>query len=279
VDEDIADEFDPAQAVTVAYVNGNKVSYSWHHSMIELVGWDMANQGRIMMGGYVAIRYGTDGLVDARNKGVKEFLAERHAEWLWWVDTDMGFTADTIDRLMEAAHPTDRPIIGGLCFTQQERDQDGLGGWRCRAVPTLFNWARVDVLDEKIVDGKKLQEKLGEQQGFAVRWDYPSNTLIQVAGTGSACILIHRSVFEKIEEKFGPVWYDRLPNTSTGQIISEDLSFCVRAGAIGIPVHVHTGVRTTHEKTLWLGEEDYWRQRAVDPPPPAVPTSTGGSDV
>jgi hypothetical protein len=33
---------------------------------------------------------------------------------------------------------------------------------------------------------------------------------------------------------------------------------------------VHTGVQTTHQKTLWLAQDDYWRQRAVDPPPPTV---------
>jgi hypothetical protein len=100
--------------------------------------------------------------------------------------------------------------------------------------------------------------------GFAVRWEYPDNTAVRVAGTGSACILIHRSVFERIEEKFGPIWYDRVPNPSTAQVVSEDLAFCMRAGALDIPVHVHTGVKTSHQKALWLSEDDYLRQRALD---------------
>jgi len=90
------------------------------------------------------------------------------------------------------------------------------------------------------------------------------------AGTGSAAILIHRTAFETIAGPLGPVWYNRIPNTSTGQLVSEDLSFCMRAGAANIPVHVHTGVRTTHQKTVWLGEELYWQQRAVNPPPVTV---------
>jgi hypothetical protein len=58
-------------------------------------------------------------------------------------------------------------------------------------------------------------------------------------------------------------------------MISEDLSFCVRANALSIPIHVHTGIPTTHAKRLWLSEEDYWKQRAVSPPPPVVaPAST-----
>jgi hypothetical protein len=267
----ISDGVDQAQAVTVAYVNGNTVTYSWHHSMIELIGYDMATGCRIMAGGYIAIRYGTDGLTDARNKGVREFLADRQADWMLWVDCDMGFPADSVERLIAAADPVERPIVGGLCFTQQEREQDSIGGWRCRAVPTLFDWKKVDIVDRKVVNGERVEEKVGEQQGFAVRWDYPSNSMVKVAGTGSAFILIHRSVFKRIEKEFGPVWYDRTPNTTTGQLISEDLSFCIRAGALDIPVYVHTGLRTSHCKTVWLSEEDYWRQRAVDPPPPALP--------
>jgi hypothetical protein len=40
--------------------------------------------------------------------------------------------------------------------------------------------------------------------------------------------------------------------------------------ALKIPIHVHTGVKTTHAKTVWLGEEHYWEQRAMRaaPPPP-----------
>jgi hypothetical protein len=85
-----------------------------------------------------------------------------------------------------------------------------------------------------------------------------------VAGTGSACILIHRAVFEKIAAEHGPTWYNRIPNPSLKQMTSEDLSFCMRAGALGFPLHVHTGVEATHHKPVWLAEDDYLRQRAVN---------------
>lgn len=238
---------DEEPAVVVAYVHSNNLTYSWHHSMLEMVGWDLAHHGRVVRGGYIANRYGTDGITYARNKAVKDFLEEKAAEWLFWIDTDMGFAMDTVDRLIEAADPVDRPIVGALCFAQEEHKSDGLGGFRCRAVPTVYDWANT-----------------GKQMGFAVRWQYPLDTLTRVGGTGCACVLIHRSVFERIEEKYGRVWYDRVPNTTTGQVLSEDLAFCLRAGTLDIPVHVHTGVKTTHAKNLWLAEDDYWRQVAMD---------------
>lgn len=237
-----------ADAVQIAYVCGNTVHYSWHRSLLDLLSHDIAGSGRVARGGFVAIRYGTDGLSMARNQAVRHFL-EEDADWLWWIDTDMGFGPDTVDRLVEAADPVERPIVGGLCFFNREDASDGMGGYRSTVVPTVYDWTHTE-------DGK---------MGWAVRWQYPTNSLVRVSGTGSACILIHRSVFERLaEDTSHGAWYDRIPNTTTGQLIGEDLSFCLRAGAVGIPIHVHTGVPTTHFKPVWLQEEDYWQQVALN---------------
>jgi GT2 family glycosyltransferase len=244
---------DPAGAVAVAYVHSDKVLYSWHHSLIQLLDHDLANKARIWSGGWVAIRCGTDGLAQARNTAVRDFLRDSTAQWLWWVDTDMGFAPDTVDRLFDAADPAVRPIVGALCFANREVDNDGMGGRRALAAPVILHWRTVD----------------GEA-GFDTRWDYPADTVVRCDGVGMACVLIHRSVFERVAEQFGPNWYSRTRNPSTNEMISEDLSFCVRVNALDIPIHVHTGVKTTHAKRIWLAEEDYWRQRALNAPPPQV---------
>lgn len=244
---------DPAQAVAVAYVHTDTVHYSWHHCMTQLLAYDAATEGRIWTGGYVAIRGGTDGLADARNTAVKEFLTDSSAAWLWWVDTDMGFAPDTVDRLIEAADPVERPVVGALAFANREVENDGMGGRRSVIAPVVLDW--------KTIDG---------ESGFDTRWDYPRDTVTRVHGVGSACVLIHRSVFERVAAQFGPNWYSRARNPSTNALISEDLSFCVRANALDIPLYVHTGVKTTHAKLAWLGEEDYWRQRAVNAGPGGV---------
>lgn len=241
-----------AGAVAAAYIHTDQVWYSWHHSMLQLLDHDMANHARIWTGGYVTIRCGTGDLAAARNTAVSEFLAEARADWLWWVDTDMGFGADTVDRLVAAADPVERPVVGALCFANREVDNDGMGGRRALAAPVIMYWTHD-----------------GEEAGFDTRWDYPANTVVRCDGVGSACVLIHRSVFERVAAEYGPNWYSRVRNPSTNAMVAEDLSFCARLMALGIPVHVHTGVPTTHAKTMWLGEEDYWRQRALNAPPPA----------
>lgn len=240
--------------MTVAYVHSDQVAYSWHHSLVEMIGFDMAHEGRVIRGGYIAMRCGATGLVAARNDTVTEFLASKDADWLLWLDTDMGFPADTAERLLEAADLAERPVVGALCFSQHETDPDRMGGWRCRAIPTVFDWTRLE----------------NGQQGFVVRWDYPRDTVTRCGGTGSACVLIHRSVFERIAAKYGPAWYEMIPSPSTGHLIGEDLSFCVRAGALGIPIYVHTGVRASHMKRVWLAEDDYLGQCALSQLAPDV---------
>jgi glycosyltransferase involved in cell wall biosynthesis len=245
-----------ADAVTVAYVHPNEVTQSWQQSLMGLIGWDLAHEGHVARGGWLAIRcYGSDGIAAARNTAVAQFLAEKDADWLFWIDTDMGFTPDTVDRLLAVADPVERPIVGGLCFAQKQTTADGKGGFRTSLVPTIYDWTHV-----------------GEETGFLSRREYPINSVVRAAGTGSACVLIHRSVLQRIADESGPVWYDRVPNpTAGGRLIGEDLSFCLRAGAMDIPIFVHTGVKTTHFKPAWLCEEDYWRQMSA--PPATEPTA------
>src|SRR6185369_8129881 len=238
--------------------NGDEVDYSFFHSYVQLIHYDAANEGRTWRGGEFSIRAGTDGLAAARNIAVAGFLAEAKADWFCWFDTDMGFAPETVDLLLQAADPIDRPIMGGLCFANREVENDGMGGRIALAAPVIMDW--------KTVDG---------EQGFDTRWNYALNAIVRCDGVGSACVLIHRSVFERIQAEFGPNWYSRARNPSTNQLISEDLSFCVRANALEIPIHVHTGVKTTHAKRIWLSEDHYWQQRSLN----AAPSTAEGTPL
>jgi GT2 family glycosyltransferase len=258
--------------VTAGYIFEDEIKASFFHSFIRLLGFDAENEGRIWSGGFIPRRGTTGDLAGGRNEVVMDFL-KTESQWLWWVDTDMGFEPDVVERLLEAADPVERPVVGGLCFAQREHISDGVGGWRPTAWPVVMDW--------NVVDGRG---------GFEVRWDYPRDTLTRCSATGSACILIHRSVFERMQSEYSEQvrqvnvarqlpeelglpwnsWYSRVSNPTTGELMGEDLSFCARLLRLEIPVHVHTGVQTTHQKHIWLQEADYWGQRALSPSPETV---------
>lgn len=233
-------------SVAYGYVHGDmNESHSFLTSLDLMKQYDALN-AQVLQGRF-EVRCGSLGLVAARNQIAASFLQSKH-DWLLMIDADMGFAPDSLYRLLEVAHPVHRPIVGGLCFVARQFDEDGLNGYRVRPQPTLMDWRECD-------DGLK--------RFWSVPL-YPVNSVVQVAATGSAFILIHRSVFEKIAENVGPTWYDQTHGTD-GKLLGEDVSFCVRAWSHEIPVHVHTGVRTNHYKSFWLSEIDHWRW--FNPPP------------
>jgi len=230
-------------AVTLAYVHSVDVAHSWHRSMTDVLMSDVGNHQRILRGGYIAVRYSTGGIIAARNDAARMFLEQRDSDWLFWVDTDMGFTHDTIERLVASADPVERPIMGALCFGSKEISADGMNGYWTAPIPTIYDWVNRE-------DGAT---------GFMPRHEYEPDTVTRCSGTGSACILIHRSVFERL----GPNPYEPLRNPSTGDILGEDLSFCARAAEHDIPVHVDTSVKTSHLKPVWMAEPQFemWAHR------------------
>lgn len=227
--------------VQMAYLHPHTVSHSWHESVMRLAAYDAINSGRIMgTGGPLMVTCSSGALVESRNLATRLWLDDTPHEWLWFVDTDMGFEPDTVDRLVDAADPAERPVVGALCFSAREVVADGMGGRRIMPAPTLYSPAK----------------DVGGQVGFTTRWHYPENTVVQVAGTGAACLLVHRTAAEKIRAQYGDTWWDPVKYPD-GRWVSEDLSFCWRLSTLGIPLFVHTGVKTTHHKYIWVGADDY----------------------
>lgn len=229
--------------VVAAYLHTVEVDASFHQSLLGTVLRSALTHQRLLS--FLPSWCGSGGLVAARNEVVARFLA-MDAEWLWWIDSDMGFESDALERLLAVADPKERPMVGGLCFAQQSLEPDGFGGFRTHVLPAVYRWVRA-----------------GDREGFAAWENYPRDTLTPVEGTGSAFVIIHRSVFEKVAEKHGPRWYDRVPHESLG-LVGEDLAFCMRVLDVGLPIHVHTGVTTTHRKPWWIGEKDYHHPEVQD---------------
>lgn len=237
---------DPAEdqgteAIQVAYCHNNSVSHSWHQSMMNAIAYDKTLGMNVIPAMPLAINCsGPNSLVEGRNAAVQHFLDKTESEWLFFVDTDMGFQADAIEQLLFAADMVHRPVVGGLCFALKHMTPDAMGGFKVLPVPTLFEFAKNDE----------------QGYGFANRFIYPPETLVRVAGTGAAFLLIHRWVLDRLRGAYGDTWFN-LVAYGDGTQVSEDLSFCWRLGEQDIPIHVHTGVKVTHHKQLWLSESDY----------------------
>ena len=235
--------------VAIGYVNENDVAHSFTDSYVRALLHDGGNTVRNV----IKVR-GVTGQMDVcRNQVAEEFLGLDN-EWLWSIDTDMGFAPDTLENLLLYGDPDERPIIGALTFAQKEVEDDGLSGHVCKARPVIIDKVPIE---ENGVSGER----------YVGRGWYAPNVLTRCASTGMACVVIHRSVFEKVKEAFGEHWYDRLPGIGpdADKLMGEDVSFFHRCGELDIPVHVHAAVRTTHLKPVWVNEADFWQQQVPDP--------------
>lgn len=238
----------PHHDVFLGFLAGNTVTASFDKSLRNLWVYDGAS-GEMRLHKVGDGRAGPLQLIDGRNKLCQATL-DSGCQWLWMVDSDMGFEPDTLSRLLAVADPVERPVVGALCFSLREAGADGYGGMVTFASPTILMWQ-----DDPLGDG--IGRFVGPQAGECA---YPANSMIRVGATGAACILIHRSVLEKM----GGHWYDQIP-VGDGTLEGEDISFCHRMKDLDIPLWIHTGIRTTHMKTIWLGEQDYWQMRIAQP--------------
>lgn len=238
--------------VSVGFLHPGRYSACFADSLEAMLFHDATHNKRIVSHphGKISLQVGSGGIVSGRNAVTKSFLDNSDGEWLFWIDSDMGFTEDTVDRLVDSADPQERPVVGGLAFALKQDGTKPMGGIRYKAVPTLYSYVEVD----------------GEV-GFTPRFNYPRDEVVEVSATGGAIVLIHRTVLERIRGEFGDVWYEPAHHPS-GVQFSEDLSFCVRVAALDLPMFVHTGVKTTHDKDGVFLDEEFFdlqqeRQRIV----------------
>lgn len=234
--------------VSVGFLHPGHYAACFAESLTDLMFYDAATHGRIVTHphGKMGKQCGAAGIVDGRNTLARVLLDETESDWLFMVDSDMDFRPDTVERLIEAAHAIDRPIVGGLAFAHKTDGKATGYGIRYRCQPTLYDWFEDDT-----------------RAGFVPRFDYERNALVEVSATGAACLLIHRTAFEAIRAKYGDVWFDTIRHPK-GANFSEDMSFCVRAAACDLPLYVHTGIQTGHDKGgVFYDEVFYDAQRAA----------------
>ena len=188
---------------------------------------------------------------ESRNILVDKFL-KSDAEWCIFIDDDMilpfgnealfaqryhtnmpsqfsGVTA--FNRIM--SHGVDKPIVGALYYGRHDRGKaqcaDGFAS-------EVYN---AELHDYRELGGLR-----------PVKW------------TGTGMMRIHRSVFEKIKAAAEKQWPHIIPQGEgkpigyfTPDIVGqgEDVAFCLRADALGIPVVVDTGLICLHTGETHFG--------------------------
>lgn len=231
--------------VAVAIIDDGNWSACFGLSYRDLILHDITGDGRIVPRGKEMRQLSSRTSIAASRNKMACGMLDTDCEWLWFIDVDMGFGPDTVEQLIKAADPQLRPVMGGLCFAMKRSRTADFWAERVRIQPTVYEYL-----------------ELADEVGFRPIGDYQRGQVVEVAGTGAACLLIHRSALEAVRARYGDDWFSPLthPTGDKGKprTFSEDLSFCVRLAALDIPVHVNTAVKTTHDKGgIFLDEETF----------------------
>ncbi len=175
------------------------------------------------VGGYAAIDQGRNQMAtDALRDGIEETM---------WIDSDIGFHPDAIDRLR--SHP--EPIVCGIY------PQKGKRALACHVMPGAPSLV------------------FGQQGG-----------LTEILYAGAGFLLVRREVYLTIQrklklpmcnERFGhpmiPFFYPMIrPIEEAYWYLAEDYAFCERARQCGYAIFADTSIRLWHVGTYRYGWED-----------------------
>ena len=226
--------------VVIAFIHPGEVSSYFLTSLVALLLADQRGKDKPNVVGLLQ-EWSSANVSAARNTLTLKFLDDptyRNAEWLMWIDADMSFDHDAVDRLLAVADPVERPIVGGLCFGMSQG----------KLFPTIYMLAKDD-------EGHTRTVRVG---------NYPPDTVVQVAGTGAAFLLIHRSALEQIRAReFNKTFPFFQESEMHGQPVGEDITFSLRALTCEIPMHVDTGTKIGHHKSQLLDEQLFLFQVAT----------------
>jgi GT2 family glycosyltransferase len=172
--------------------------------------------------GEVDVKYLKASLVyDARNQLVKFAREKGGYDYVLWLDSDMTFEPDLLDRLLEDIEG--RQAVTGLCF-----------GRRPPFNPCIYKELDVKTEGKLITPFRTVYD------------DYPRDSIFEVEACGFACVLMRMDILEAM----GIYGVPFFPVAGLG----EDLTFCWRARKLDIKFHCDSRLKIGHIMRIAVDE-------------------------
>lgn len=141
-------------------------------------------------------------LIYAARNELAALAIQNEFDYVLWLDSDMVFPPDTLERLMVTMREHDLDIVTGLYFRRVPPYS-----------PVLFD---------------RLEYETANVTSWSEFESIPP-TLFEVGGCGFGCVLMKTDVFLDVQAKFGNMF---APIGNNG----EDVAFCIRARECGFKI-------------------------------------------
>ena len=160
-------------------------------------------------------------LVYNSRNDLARLAVQAQADYVLWLDSDMTFEPNLLQRLME--HMKDKDMVAGLYFRRS-----------LPYTPVLFK--------RLVINHDGLVESVGYE-------DYPQK-VFEVAGCGFGGVLMKTEILFDVVGKFG-TWF-----TPIG-MVGEDLAFCWRARECGYKIFCDPQIQLGHVGHVVVNEDFY----------------------
>ena len=148
---------------------------------------------------------------NARNNLARQAI-KSEADWVLWLDSDMVFSPDLLQRMLKVCTENDIDFLTALCFRRKPH-----------FTPCLF-----DRLD-----------KVGRGASYTALMSVPDGRF-KVGGCGFAGVLMSTDVLMSVASKFDGRMFDPLEG------FGEDVSFCWRARQCGYDIWCDSEIEMGH---------------------------------
>lgn len=222
--------------VCIGNINPGALSLGFVTSLMETMGQnDPLDKNGFKLIEQVIMRRSGPYLDQGRNYVCQSFL-ETECDWLLFIDSDISWTRENIEKLVASAHPKYKPVVSGVYYSNFGATDTSKGG----VLPVVYRW------------GYKEDPVGGPTYTFVNdNWkdgEWPDDRLFKVDSFGAGFLLIHRSILEEMIGRYGfpAPWF--LCQVVKDVMMGEDHLFCLRVAHMGHSLYVHTGVQVGHHK-------------------------------
>ncbi len=171
----------------------------------------------------ISVEFMECSLVYLSRERLAQIAIGMESDFTLWLDSDMIFNPDLLERLLEDAKEG-RDFVSGLCFRRRP-------GYN----PALWKRIRLGLPGEAEVEEYD---------------DYPPDTIFEIEGSGMAAVLVKTELMNTIYEREKQIF---LPISGYG----EDVSFCIRVRKAGSSLWCDSRIKVGHQARTVVTEETF----------------------